>query len=40
MKIIWKHLYYRNQPALDDNGNVINFSVNDDTTLSFNHKKM
>ena len=33
-------LYYRDQPALDNNDNIIDFPVNDDTSLSFKHKKM
>ena len=33
-------LYYRDQPALDNNDNIIDFLVNDDTSLSFKHKKM
>ena len=33
-------LYYRDQPVLGNNGKIINFSVNDDTSLSFKNKKM
>ena len=32
-------LYYRDQPVLDNNDNIINFPVNDDTSLSFKNKK-
>ena len=32
-------LYYRDQPTLDDNGNINDFAVNDDTRLSFKYKK-
>ena len=27
--------YYRDQPALNDDGNIINFPANDDTSLSY-----
>ena len=33
-------LFYRDQPVLDDNGNITDFMVNDDTSLSFISKKM
>ena len=33
-------LFHRDQPALDDNGNITAFMVNDDTSLSFKYKKM
>ena len=33
-------LYYRDQRALDNNGNIIGFPANDDTSLSFKYKKM
>ena len=32
-------LYYRDQPALDNSGNIVNFSFNDDTSTSFKYKK-
>ena len=32
-------LYYRDQPALDNIGNIIDFPVNDDISLSFKYKK-
>ena len=32
-------LYYRDQPLSDDNGNIIDFTVNNDTSLSFKYKK-
>ena len=32
-------LYYRDQPGLDNNGNFIDFDVNDDTSFSFTYKK-
>ena len=33
-------LFYRDQPALDNSGNIVNFSFNDDTSTSFKYKKM
>ena len=33
-------LYYRKQPALDDNDNVFDFPLNDDTSISFKYRKM
>ena len=33
-------LYYRDQLVLDSNGNSIDFPVNNDTSLSFQYKKM
>ena len=33
-------LYYRDQPALDNNENFINFPVNDNTSLTLKYKKM
>ena len=32
--------YYRDQPALDNNGNFIDFPVNDNTSLTLKYKKM
>ena len=31
--------YYRDQPALNDDDNIIGFPVNDDTSFSFKYKK-
>ena len=33
-------LWYRDQSALGDNSNIIDFPVDDDTSLSFKYKKM
>ena len=32
-------LYYRDQPTLDNNSNLIDFPANDDTSLSFKYKQ-
>ena len=32
--------YYRDQPALNDDDNIIGFPVNDDTSFSFKYKKI
>ena len=32
-------LYYTDQTTLDNTGNIIDFPVNDDTSLSFKYKK-
>ena len=33
---LWQ--YYRDEPALDANNNIINFPVNDNKSISFNFK--
>ena len=43
MKIIQKKYwslwqYYRDQPALNNDGNISDFNVNDDTSLPFKYK--
>ena len=35
---LWQ--YYRNQPDLNDDGNIIDFAANDDTSLSFKYKEI
>ena len=32
-------MYYRHNSALDNYGNIIDFLINDDTSLSFKNKK-
>ena len=32
--------YYRNQPALNNDDNIIDFPANDDTSLLFKYKKI
>ena len=34
---LWQ--YYRDEPALDDNGNIIDFPTNDNKSISFNFKQ-
>ena len=35
---LWQ--YYRNQPDLNDDGNITDFAANDDTSLSFKYKEI
>ena len=35
---LWQ--YYRNQPALNNNGNIIDFLADDDMSLSFKYSKI
>ena len=38
---IWNlGLYYRDHWALDDKGNIIDFAISDDTSISFKYKKI
>ena len=35
---LWQ--YYRAEPASNDDGNIINFAFNNDSSFSFKYKKM
>ena len=37
LESLWQ--YYKDKPALNNDGNIIDFPVNDDTSLSFKYKK-